>query len=133
MRGPKIKTAQNSTGGELIRHRRLDSPSQLTEAAKGEYDRLLSILSDKGTLDRLDLALVANCARFKVLVDRASAELDYYVDDKGADKLNKLTAQWRGLMRELGLTTAPNRSVVRTNPINSTSKPDAPASRIKLA
>jgi phage terminase small subunit len=125
-RGPKVRTAQNAALGhkELIRHETLDAPCELTAGARDEYERLLGVLQTKGTLDRVDLAVVAECARIKSLLDIAHASVEGITEMSGADwpkikLVGFLTTQRRYLLRELGLTTQPCRSVVRANPVGS--------------
>lgn len=121
-RGPKIKTAENSRRGcqELIHHETLDPPCELSEEAEAEYWRLMEILSDRNTLSRVDLVCVAECARIKVLLDQAhAAQQSDGLDWQSAKLIGLLTTHHRGRLRELGLTTAPNRSVVRSTPKGS--------------
>ena len=112
-RGRKVQTALNSDKRackELIRHETLEPPCDLTVPARSEYDRLVGALQAKGTLDRCDLGVIAECSRIKALLDRLHAFLDDALDSKVIATTTMLTSQRRGL-RELGLTTAPNRSL----------------------
>ena len=133
MRGPKLKSAENSRPDlpGIVRHETLEAPSPLSPAAQAEYERLLGTLRSKGTLDRVDLAIVAECARMKGALDRLY-ELDPDLAERGAvAKAGILTSQRRGLLRELGLTLQPSRNVVKTNPVPD--EEDPLASRIKLS
>jgi phage terminase small subunit len=120
-RGPKPRTAENARLGhkELIRHETLESPCELTEAALAEYRRLVGVLQAKGTLDRVDLCVVAECARVFGLLNHAHADIEGKPTWQQAKLVGLLTTQRRGLLRELGLTTQPCRSVVKANPVGS--------------
>ena len=116
-RGPKPRTACNARAGsvESIRRETVAAPCELSPAAQAEYERLLDALRSKGTLERVDLVCVAECARVKALLDRAHALVEsngLYWDN--AKLIGLLSGQHRGRLRELGLTTQPCRSVVRT-------------------
>lgn len=135
-RGRKPRTARNSPDRHpgLIRHGSLEPPSALDKVAKVEYGRLVDVLDEKGTLDRIDLAVVAEAARVKALLDRAHAMVEKALDPWAVKMINVLTTQRRGLLRELGLTLQPSRSVVRTNPSQSEAAEDDPvAAMIKLS
>lgn len=134
-RGPKTKTARNTSPRhkELIRHETLEPPCDLTEAARAEYDRLIAVLSTKGTMDRVDLGVVAEAARIKDELDIAHVVFRAGRNLAGAKLVGLFTSQRRGLLRELGLTTAPNRSVVRANPVPAEKDDDPVAGKIRLA
>jgi phage terminase small subunit len=121
-RGPKQKTARNSRRGSagIIRHEALEPPSVLTRQAREEYDRLVGVLQCKGTLDRVDLGVIAEAARVKALLDRLHRKIEKDQDDwRALNRLCTLTTQRQALLRGLGLTTQPCRSVVKANPIGS--------------
>jgi hypothetical protein len=120
-RGPKIRTADNAREGHpgLIRRDSLDSPSDLSTGAQAEYQRLLDVLRAKGTLERVDIGVIAEAARIKALLDTAHGMIDVLMDPKIMKMVGALTTQRRGLLRELGLTLQPSRSVVRGNPAGS--------------
>lgn len=131
-RGPKVKTAANSRPGSgLIPHGGASAPSDLTGAGQAEYDRLVGVLEAKGTLDRVDLGVVAEAARIKDLLDRSYRLAGALPDRDTIKMIGLLTSQRRGLLRELGLTLIPSRSLVRTNPVPA--EEDPLASRIKLS
>ncbi|MGP0065929.1 MAG: hypothetical protein ACLQGP_20310 [Isosphaeraceae bacterium] len=137
-RGPKNRTAQNvhRSHAGIIRHKTLDPPCKLSKAAQEEYDRLLGVLQAKGTLDRIDLAVIAECARIKGILDRYHDAIDGsegVPDSKLVASLGTLTSQRRGLLRELGLSVQPSRSVVRTNPVPADIEHDPVAARIRLS
>src|SRR5262245_46287500 len=113
-RGPKLKTVENSARLGLIRHDSLDRPCELTAEARSEYDRVLGVIRDKGTLDKVDLAVVAECARVKDLLDRAHKAVGKDLDWPAVKLVGFLTTQRRGLLRELGLTTQPCRVTSRS-------------------
>jgi hypothetical protein len=115
-RGPKIRTGTNSRKEVkgFIRRASLDPPSELNEAATVEYWRLIGVLDSRGTLDRIDLAAVAQAARVKEQLDRVSAEADAVLEADTVQMLHMLVSQWRGLCRDMGLTLMPSRSLVRT-------------------
>jgi phage terminase small subunit len=126
-RGPKPRTADNARPGhkELIRHDSLEPPCELSRAARKEYDRLLGVLRDKGTLDRVDLSCVAECARIKTLLDLAHKDAADSIDWEKAKLVGLLSGQHRGRLRELGLTTRPHLSVVKSNPVPAEDDPVA--------
>ena len=115
-RGPKIRTAENAADGHpgVIRRNGLDAPSELDEVAETEYQRLLDVLSAKGSLDRVNLGVVAEAARIKSLLDHAHELVNILMDPKIVKMVGALTTHRRGLLRELGLTLQPSRSVART-------------------
>jgi hypothetical protein len=131
-RGKKLRTAANSdkAHAKVLRHGTLEPPSDLTGAARVEYDRLVGVLAAKGTLDRVDLGVVAEAARAKDWLDR-SYKVDGSPSLQEIAAVSKLTSQRRGLLRELGLTLIPSRSVVRTNPVPAEADPIA--GKIKLS
>jgi phage terminase small subunit len=121
-RGPKPKTARNggSRRSGRIHHETIEPTSTLGDIAKVEFWRLVEILSNRGSLDRVDLATVTECARIKERLDKA------YLDDD-TKIIPLMTSQRRGLLRELGLTIKPSTTLVKTvaktpeaaNPIKS--------------
>ncbi len=133
MRGSKIRTPENRRNprqiaiGEGV----TDSPVTLTPAAQAEYERLLQVMQEFGSLEVVDLIVVANAARTKDLLDKAYEALDGGIDRLKLRSVNLLTTQHRGLMRELGLTTSPNRSVFRPKP-QPESKTDEWSERLKV-
>lgn len=132
-RGPKPRTVANAsrTHVGLVRHEATEAPSALTAEAEAEYQRLSGVLRDKGTLDRVDLAVVAECARIKALLDRAHDMVELDMDPAAMKMVGALTTQRRGLLRELGLTLHPSRSVVKTNAVAH--EDDPISGMIKLA
>lgn len=132
-RGPKPRTADNAAPGhkELIRHETLEPPSKLRRAARKEYDRLVGVLRDKGTLDRVDLGVIAECARVKELLDGAHKLYDDLPDSDRLRVVSVLTTHRRGLLKELGLTTRPHLSVVKANPVPA--EDDPVSAMIKLS
>jgi hypothetical protein len=116
VRGQKLRSADN--GAELtvdaINHEKLDSPIKLSKEAKVEYERLCKVLIARATIGRVDLSVIAECARIKDLLNRAHKMCDLSLDAKNVSMVRQFTAQLRGLLRELGLTTTPSRNVVRT-------------------
>lgn len=114
-RGPKPRNAANSQGhasAEPPAH--VEPPCDLSGGALAEFRRLAGVLDSRGTLERVDLAVVAEASRIKALLDKAHGVAD--VTDPATIKvLNVLTTQRRGLLRELGLTLQPSRSVLRTD------------------
>ena len=117
-RGPKLQKAINAPPGarQRIQHETLDPTSDLTENARVEYDRLLTIMDNRGTLDRVDLAVVAECARIKDLLDRVCKAAETGVPERDIVKtIGLLMSQRRGLLRELGLTIKPSTTLVRSD------------------
>lgn len=132
-RGPKLRSAQNShdTRPGIVRHETLEPPSDLPPAARAEYNRLVGVLQAKGTLDRVDLGVIAEAARTKEWLDQSyqatAGRVPTLVEIAA---VSKLTSQRRGLLRELGLTLQPSRSVVKTNAVPA--EIDPIAAKIKL-
>jgi hypothetical protein len=120
-RGRKLTTAKNASGTArgFIRRESLASPIDLAPDALVEYQRLCEVLRSRGTLDRLDLMTVAACASMRANLNRVQKVIDDLPepDMNSVRKLAMLTMQWRGLMRELGLTLQPSRTLLRTTPI----------------
>lgn len=131
-RGPKTRTAANSTRG-FIRHASFAPPSELTDAAKAEYNRLIEVLMEKGVLDRLDLGLVAECARIKDVLDQAYKAVTGAPDRDTIKMIGLLTSQRRGMLRELSLTLQPSRANYKANAIAPEREADPIASHIKLS
>jgi hypothetical protein len=131
-RGRKLRTADNTADGHpgFIRRDDEGPTSDLEGLALEEYERLRDVLHSKGTLDRVDLAVLTEAARVKVMLDEAYkvATTDL---DRGARLIQVLTTQRRGLLREMGLTLQPSRSVVRTNAVSP--EEDPLAKMIKLS
>jgi phage terminase small subunit len=120
-RGPKVKTACNSRRGTtgIVRHATLEPPCELTPEAAKEYSRLIGVLRAKGTLDRMDLSCVAECARVAALLNAAYAGIEGKPTWEEAKLIGLLSGQHRGRLRELGLTTMPSRTMSRANPAGS--------------
>ncbi len=116
-RGPKIRSAKNSppTLKGFIRHMEQEPTSPLRGNALAEFQRLVGVLEERGTLERIDLAIPTECARVKGCLDDYYAAQDTW-DEKTISIITKLTAQRRGLLREMGLTTIPSRSVIHQRP-----------------
>lgn len=132
-RGPKLRTAHNTRRGSrgIVHHETLEPPCPLSGAARAEYDRLVKVLASKGTLDRVELLTVASAARVKGTLD-ALYQADPELSERGAvGRAGILFSQLRGLLRELGLTLQPSRSVVKTNAV--TEEADPIAGKIKLS
>jgi hypothetical protein len=136
-RGPKYRTAATSRVGQgkFIRHESLEPPSKLSKEARVEYDRLIDELGQKGILDRVDLVCVAECAKIKVLLDRAQEKAAKNLNWETERLVCSLTGLHRGRLRDLSLTLTPCHSVHRVNPVLGTardSKPSAWAGKLKL-
>lgn len=125
-RGPKVKTALNSPPGAGDRIRRDDvaPTSTLHPVALAEFQRLVVVLDSRGCLDRVDLAIVTECARVKETLD-----IMYSLND--LKQIPLFTAQRRGLLRELGLTIKPSTTLVRSDAKNREST-DPIADKIKI-
>jgi hypothetical protein len=117
-RGPKIKTAANSAGRGFIRGE-VKPTSELEPAALAEFHRLCGVLKSKGTLERVDVRVICEAARCKSELDKAYASKpgsgDLMAEKFRLSQISQLTAQTRGLLRELGLTLQPGRSVYSVN------------------
>jgi phage terminase small subunit len=126
-RGPKLRTAANAGRSKkgLIRRDSFEPPSELNEVAKAEYWRLVEVLRCKGTLDRVDLGAIVEAARVKDVLDRAYAIAAKGLDMYAVRFVALLTTQRRGLIKELGLTLQPSRSVVKTNAVPAEEDPMA--------
>jgi phage terminase small subunit len=129
--GPKPRTAANTANG-FIRRDAVEPPSELSAEARSEFDRLAEVLRQKGTLERVDLAVLAECARVKALLDRAYQHVADDLDPRAMKMIGALTSQRRGLLRELGLTLQPSRSVVKTN-ASTAQESDPLASLIRIS
>jgi phage terminase small subunit len=114
-RGPKLATG-NARPREC-RGRCPASPSKLAPEAAAEFKRLVRVLRQRGALERVDLAVVAEASRVKALLDDAHEWADVR-DHATISVVNTLTAQRRGLLRELGLTLQPSRSLIRTDAVD---------------
>lgn len=132
--GPKIRTSQNSRKGPVgsVQHDSLEPPCILTAEAKVEYQRLIEVLQSGGTLERVDLVCVANAARIKVLLDKAHKAVGRRLSAHSVKLVNQLTAQHRGLMRELALTSLPSRTVFRATSATNAEVEDKWAGKLKI-
>jgi hypothetical protein len=117
-RGPKLHTIGNSAphAGGFIRTP-MEPTSKLNAAGRAEFRRLVAALSSKGTIGRVDPGVVTECARIKAALDSIHEANDIRADLKA---VTTLTSQRRGLLRELGLTLQPSRSVVKSVPGSGT-------------
>lgn len=126
-RGPKVRTVAGGTPGRRAA-RELEPCSDLGPEARAEFARLVEALELIGALDRVDPGVITEVARVKALLDKAHHVAD--VSDAATIKVvNVLTSQRRGLLRELGLTLQPSRSVVRTNVKSASDGEDDPVRR----
>jgi phage terminase small subunit len=134
-RGPKPKTAVNASRKppRALPLTKLNPPSELNAEALAEFRRLIAILDNRGTLERVDLAVVAECARIKDLLDRAHGFVDRSIDPKMIAVVTQLTSQRRGLLREMGLSIMPSRSVVKTTMKSPEATTEPVAKLIKMA
>lgn len=128
-RGPKPQTAKNKpprATGRIV-HISVEPTSALNEVALTEFWRLVRVLDSRGSLDRVDLATVTECARVKETLD-----IMYALND--LKQIPLFTSQRRGLLRELGLTIKPSTTLVKTIAKNSTKNEDqsAVSSYLKL-
>jgi hypothetical protein len=128
IRGPKPKTARKSRPrAGRIDHSSFDPPYPLAGVVLDEYWRLVDVLDNRGSLDRVDLAVVAECARISGLLARLYGDLGQgSLDSADLKAIACLTAQRRGLLRELGLTIKPSTTLVKTVAKNSNAV-EAPA------
>lgn len=126
-RGPKPQTAQNGPRRitRRIQHDKLEPTSALGPEATAEFFRLCDVLGNRGSLDRVDLGTVTECARIKVRLDKA------YVDDD-TKIIPLLSSQRRGLLRELGLTIKPSTTAVHAIAKSPETPSDPIADRIKI-
>lgn len=134
--GPKPKTRKNSPSkpSVLPLAEALYATSDLTPVAQEEFQRLARVLDSRGTLERVDIAVLTECARIKALLDRAQADVDGPVGGLDADKVRIVTAlnsHRLALLRALGLTLMPSRSVVKTV-AKDDNQADPIAGKIKL-
>lgn len=97
-----------------IRHDKLEPTSTLNDNAKEEFWRLVSVLDNRGSLERIDLAVVTECARITDLLNRTHEMLALGIDPKAVQLVTMLTSQRRGLLRELGMTIKPSNTLVKT-------------------
>ncbi len=140
-RGPKSKTARNSRydAPGRIQHESVVPTSALTDSGKEEFWRLVGVLDSRGSLDRVDLSVLTECARIKDQIDRlyvsadaeSAAEVPLALSGKTIQLITMLTSQRRGLLRELGLTIKPSNTVVKTIAKDGT-QADPIAAKIKL-
>jgi hypothetical protein len=122
--GPKPKTAKNSRSKPQA-HGSVEPTSKLAAVALKEFQRLAAQLDLRGTLDRVDASVLTECARIKEMLDVAFT----LNDDK---MIGKLMLHRRGLLRELGLTLQPSRSVVKTT-AKAALEDDKWAGKLKVA
>lgn len=131
-RGPKPRNASSGRSQPQARESfGVEPPCELSDGARAEFSRLVQVLDARGSLGRVDLAVVAEAARVKSLLDKAHEIVD--VTDPATIKVvNLLTTQRRGLLRELGLTLQPSRSLVRTDARPSADDDDPIRKHLKL-
>lgn len=133
-RGPKPRMPKNahqkppteSSVPELV------PPSDLNAGAAQEFLRLCDVLDNRGSLHRVDLAIVAECSRVKCCLDHVYADLgDDSPDLTTLKMISLLTTQRRGLLRELGLTIKPSTTLVKSVAKNEETA-EAISGKIKL-
>jgi len=125
-RGKKPKTLSNSAPPVGLKFEDIQPTSILNAEASAEFSRLCTVLFLRGTLERVDIAVLTECARVTARLDQA-----YKLDETKV--INQFTTQRRGLLRELGLTLQPSRSVVKTVAKNAKDADDPIAGKIKLS
>jgi len=134
-RGPKSKTVKNS-------HRKPVAPLDLTKIiptsalgveATAEFWRLVHVLDNRGTLDRVDLAVLTEAARVKTNLDQAYAINEAELTSKTTAMIAMLTSHRRGLLREMGLSITPSRNQVVARPKDGTQVSEPLAKLVKLA
>lgn len=135
-RGPKPKTAKNSRrkAPTTIKIDQVEPTSALAADALKEFYRLVGVLDRLRILERVDLSVVTEAARTKELLDRAYRLHEQTIDPKNVSVVTQLTSRHQGLIRMLGLSVQPSRSVVKTVAKNSTKNEDqsAVSSYLKL-
>jgi hypothetical protein len=117
--GPKPKTARNrlQKAPRTIPIEQIEPTSALTVEALTEFYRLATVLDNRQTLDRVNVGVLTECARIKALLDRAQDDTDDLAGNLDDDKVRMVTAlnsHRLALLRALGLTLMPSRSVVKT-------------------
>ncbi len=133
--GPKPKTPRNAprraVAGEVTFEPAPTSP--LNATALEEFWRLVMELDRRGTLDRIDVATITECARVKGMLDGLhEAAAEFPIPPRGmVAQIGILESQRRGRLRELGLTTMPHRSILKTI-VKDTSESDPTKAKIKL-
>ncbi len=90
----------------------IEPTSKLNRQEMAEFKRLIRVLTQLGSLSKVDLNLPTQAARIKVMLDDLHEENDTACN---ARTISLLTAQLRGLLREMGATLQPSRSAVRPN------------------
>ena len=124
-RGPKRKTAANrsQTPPRALQPCDVEPSIPLGDHAMAEFVRLVAELDRRGTLERHDVGHITAAAR---VWGRLYAALELN-DEKIACLLENI---YRGYKRELGLTSLPSRSIVRTVAKDDNQYPTA--SKIKI-
>ena len=135
-RGPKPKTKRNAAPKPQVVAGEIEAAptSDLGPVAMEEFWRLVEGLDWRGMLDTTDLSIVTDAARLKELLD------DLHREAKAPDRprgiiaqISMIETQRRGRLRELGLTKAPSRSVVKTVAKDPQKATSPIAGKIKLA
>lgn len=129
-RGPKPQTARNRRPAAPVATPLgvIEPTSTLDVDALKHFYKLLADLDRMGILERVDITLVTEAARIKECLDRVY-EMNNPI--KHAGKIAQFTCRYQGLVRMLGLSVQPSRSVVKTVAKDQTST-DPTASKIKL-
>ncbi len=135
-RGPKPKTQKNAARkpSQALQEIATSATSDLTPVAKEEFWRLVTLLDSRGTLDRVDIGVLTECARIKGLLDLAHDDTTDIGGNLDADKVRVVTAlnsHRLALLRAMGLTLMPSRSVVKTI-AKDQNETDPIAGKIKL-
>ena len=116
MRGPKIHTAHNAPPGarERVQRDAVVPTSELTPRGLKHFELIVEEIGSRGCLDRVSLATLTDFARISDLLDELHGKFHGLEPKARLGMVALLTAQRRGLLRELGMTIKPSTTLVRT-------------------
>jgi hypothetical protein len=109
-RGRKVKTRSNSPPTLRIPGA-VEPVGNLDEAELAEFDRLCTVLRNRGVMDRVDLAAVSTLAKLGMAIEKAWETKPF-----APRALGVLIGHARGIRRELGLSLQSSRVMTRTSP-----------------
>jgi hypothetical protein len=123
-RGPKRRTVENSrsTAQGYIRHKALEPVSALEADERAEFDRLIVVLVQRGSISQVELRYVTEAARVGVMLSKVNRRPPIEIEEVRAVAM--LTTQLRGLYRDMGLNTLPSRTKIHGSSQNGPASAD---------
>jgi hypothetical protein len=107
-RGPKTNTRINN--GALRITGTVEPTRKLKRRERTEFDRLVRLLQQRGTFEKVELSTITYAATYKILLDDELAR-----PEPRMRQLSTLSNLHRNRLRDLGLPLQPSRAKHRVN------------------